>query len=198
MSTLHRIAIAVALGALPLASGASAQDVVTGTPPFGTFKSFGPTVLNLANLNSQISIPIFSRPGRGTGFHYALIYDNSVWVPQFDTSSWQPRPQFGWHGLSEGVTGYLSYSETTTSCIGPAPKPPGHQRILTNFVYHDARGVSHAFNGRAVVNVDYCGYSESITDRLATVRSVYLLNSHPELDCPTDVGFFDGTVIKPI
>ncbi|HEX9547537.1 MAG TPA: hypothetical protein VF942_09385, partial [Acidimicrobiales bacterium] len=197
MSALPRIALVSFLVALPLASGASAQDVVTGTPPFGTFQSFGPSVLNLANLNTQISIPLLSRPGRGTGFNYSLAYDNSVWVPDNATFSWQPRPQLGWHGLSEGVTGYLSYKVTTTGCPGPPPKPPGHLRILTNFVYHDARGVPHAFNGRAVVNVDFCGYSESLTDQLATDGSGYLLNYHPDHDGPTDVRTVTGTVINP-
>ena len=203
VSAAIRITLLVGIAALTRVPRATAQDVVTGTPPFGTFQSFGPSVLNLGNLNTQIAIPIFSRPGRGAGLSYSLVYDNSVWAPHFDTVpvemwTWQPRPQFGWHGISEGVTGYLSYDENVQPCPGPPPKPPGQIKILTKFVYHDALGVSHAFANRAVVDLTQtCGYSESITDQIASDGSGYILNFHPNGDGPTDVRFVDGTVIDP-
>src|SRR6185503_6018879 len=99
MTARARLTVPMA-AALALTQLASAQDVAIGTPPFGTFESFGPTVLNVANLNTQVTIPVFSRPGRGGGLHYALAYDSTVWKPDLSTLSWQPRPQFGWHGIS--------------------------------------------------------------------------------------------------
>src|SRR6476659_6904027 len=110
------------LCSLIFATLAMSAQVVTGTPAFGTFKSFGPTVLDVANLNSRVTIPIMSKPGRGTPFNYAMAYDNSVWVPSGDpgSQSWQPQSDFGWHGISEAITGYLSYSVASHQCP-PSP-----------------------------------------------------------------------------
>jgi hypothetical protein len=84
--------IVVALGA----EAASAQ-VATGTPPFGSFGG-GPDVINLANLNSHISVPVLHKAGRGTNFTYDLSYDSSVWYPvtSGSTTSWQPVYNWGW------------------------------------------------------------------------------------------------------
>ena len=50
----------------------------TGIPPFQSFGG-GPDVINLGNLNVHLSVPVFSRAGRGIPFSYALAYDSSVW-----------------------------------------------------------------------------------------------------------------------
>src|SRR5260370_14230735 len=62
-----------------VATPASAQ-VKTGTPPFGSFGG-GPDIINLANLNSHITVPILHKPGRGTNFTYDLSFDSSVCYP---------------------------------------------------------------------------------------------------------------------
>src|SRR6266852_291472 len=77
---------------------ASAQ-VVTGTPPFGSFGG-GPDVINLGNLNAHLTIPVLHKSGRGTNFTYDLTYDSSVWYPTGVSGSqtWQPVANFGWRG----------------------------------------------------------------------------------------------------
>jgi hypothetical protein len=119
--------------------------VPTGTPPFGTFASnSAPDVINLANLNAHIAVPVLHKAGRGLDFTYDLSYDNSVWYPvtSGSTTSWQPVYNWGWRAATEAVTGYVSYTEQ-----------PVHQgqgctmfRYL-NYVYHDAWGVAHPFTG---------------------------------------------------
>src|ERR1700716_4148984 len=92
------------------ASFASAQ-VKTRMPPFGSFGG-GPDVINLANLNSHITIPVLHKPGRGTDFVYDLSYDTAVWYPlgSSGNQSWQTVYNFGWRGVTAGATGYVSYS----------------------------------------------------------------------------------------
>jgi len=65
---------------LALATPFCSAQVQTGTPPFGSFAG-GPDVVNLANLNVHLNIPIFSRPGRGLPFNFYLTYDSSIWYP---------------------------------------------------------------------------------------------------------------------
>ena len=48
--------------------------VPTGTPPFSS-SAGGPDTIDLANLNSHISIPVLHKAGRGTNFTYDLSYD---------------------------------------------------------------------------------------------------------------------------
>src|SRR5882762_5965848 len=55
-------------------------QVATGSPPFASF-SGGPDIVDNANGNVHITIPIFSRSGRGNPFSYALQYDSSFWTP---------------------------------------------------------------------------------------------------------------------
>src|SRR2546422_5232119 len=89
---------------LALTENSSAQ-VPTGTPPFGSFGG-GPDVINLANLNSHITIPVLHKPGRGTNFNYDMSYDSSVWYPVTSggTTTWQPVQNWGWRGQTEIAT----------------------------------------------------------------------------------------------
>ena len=91
MKDAYRISclfILVILGA----SGPSLAQVATGTPPFGSFSGGPFDVVNSANLNVHIAIPIFARAGRGLPFNYALSYDSSVWFPTAvsGVQTWQP------------------------------------------------------------------------------------------------------------
>src|SRR5271156_4279665 len=74
-------------------------QVTTGTPPFGNFGG-GPDILNLANLNAHLSVPILNKSGRGAAFTYALSYDSSVWYPVGVSGSqvWTPVYNWGWRG----------------------------------------------------------------------------------------------------
>lgn len=180
---------------LILATLAMSAQVVTGTPAFGTFKSFGPTVLNIANLNSRVTIPIMGKPGRGTPFNYAMTYDNSVWVPSGDPGSlsWQPQPNFGWHGMSEAITGYLSYRTATRPCPDHVP---GSRTVFSNFVYHDKFGVPHSFLGIAVTDTD-CDDARDLLSQPASDGSGYSLTFQPNSGGPTEIHFVNGVVIHP-
>src|SRR6266478_6531822 len=82
--------------AILLCCAADAQ-VATGTPAFGSF-SGGPDVTNLGNLNVQLAVPVFSKPGRGIPFTYTLTFNNSLWTPTVvgGASHWQPSASWGW------------------------------------------------------------------------------------------------------
>jgi len=101
---------------LTLTASTSSAQVATGTPPFGSFGG-GPDVINLANLNSHITIPVLHKAGRGTNFTYDLSYDSSVWYPVGVSGSqtWQPVTNFGWRGQTEVVAGYVSATVTQVS-----------------------------------------------------------------------------------
>ena len=106
----------------------SAAQVATGTPPFGSFAG-GPDVINLANLNSHLAIPVIHKTGRGTNFTYDLSYDSSVWYPVGASGSqlWEPVSNFGWHGVTEVLTGYVSAEESQEPCPPPTAmscRPP--------------------------------------------------------------------------
>jgi len=104
--------VILAFAALP----APAQ-VPTGTPPFGSFGG-GPDVINLANLNAHLAIPVLHKPGRGTNFTYDLRFDSSVWYPVGVSGSqnWQPVTNWGWRGQTEVAVGYVTYSTTQRTC----------------------------------------------------------------------------------
>jgi len=103
------------LVALPWVATAQVQ---TGAPPFGSFGG-GPDVINLANLNAHMTIPVLHKPGRGTNFTYDLSYDTSVWTP-LDSSGnhiWTPAYNWGWRGVTEVATGYVSYRTIQRQCF---------------------------------------------------------------------------------
>jgi len=90
------------VGLTMLACGVSFAQVTTGTPPFGTFASnSAPDVIDLANLNAHIPIPVLHKAGRGLDFTYDLSYDSSVWYPvtSNQVTSWQPVLYWGWRDL---------------------------------------------------------------------------------------------------
>src|SRR5258706_78053 len=93
-----------------LTGSPSSAQVATGTPPFGSFGG-GPDIINLANLNAHISIPVLHKSGRGTNFTYDLSYGTSVWYPSASTgtNTWTPVINWGWRGQTEVAVGYASY-----------------------------------------------------------------------------------------
>jgi hypothetical protein len=97
------------------AAGQSYSQVVTGTPPFGSFGG-SPDVINLSNLNSHITIPFVNKAGRGVSFTYDLSYDSAIWYPVGSSGSqtWTPVYNWGWRAQTETSSGYVSYHETST------------------------------------------------------------------------------------
>jgi len=114
-------------------------QVATGLPPLGSFSS-GPDVTNLGNLNVHYTIPVFSKPGRGMPFNYALTFDSSVWSPVSGT--WAPVANWGWSGPSDGLTGRMGFKSTGATCFDLT-----HRRyfytVWTWGPYTDTFGVTH-------------------------------------------------------
>src|SRR5712671_2718916 len=133
-----------------VSSIASAQ-VRVGTPPYGSYGG-GPDVINLANLNSHVTIPVLHKAGRGGfNFTYDLSYDSSVWYPVTagSSKSWQPVANFGWAAQTQAVTGYLSYAASYSSTQQYCGPDQGYLMIATwtysGFVYNDTFGVPHPY-----------------------------------------------------
>ena len=130
-------------------AGTSAAQVQTGTPPFGSFGG-GLDVINLANLNSRITIPVRHKAGRGTNFDYDLKYDSSVWYPvnSGGVTSWQPAStQWGWDGLTPAGQSAIYYSMTYFSDrCGPHGDYTYQEWQFTNFIYLDIFGTQHSFS----------------------------------------------------
>lgn len=127
-------------------------QVPTGTPPFGSFGG-GPDVVNLANLNAHLMVPVLNKAGRGLNFSYDLAYDSSVWYPvtSGSTTSWQPVPYWGWTGQTIIPTGY--YSSTTSQVVCYQGKVPvGTRTTSTNWSYTDQFAVIHPFAGQTIDN----------------------------------------------
>src|SRR5712664_414013 len=102
---------------LGIAPHLSSAQVTTGIPPFGSFGG-GPDVINLANLNSHLSIPVLNKPGRGMNFTYDLSYDSSIWYPVTSggTTTWTPVWNWGWAGQTQITSGYVDYHYTQGGC----------------------------------------------------------------------------------
>ena len=161
---------------LALSSQIASAQVTTGTPPFGSFGG-GPDVINLANLNSHIAIPVRNKAGRGLNFTYDLSYDSSVWYPigSSGSQSWQPVGNWGWRGATEAATGYTSASSTNVTCYQCNPYTcwtATGEVIVSNWAYHDAWGVPHPFSGEADLYTGACpnmpgpstGFTSTATD----------------------------------
>ena len=97
------------VAALFLGSIASAQ-VSTGTPPFSSIGGGPFDTVNLGNLNVHFAIPVLHKAGRGMPFTYDVSYDSSIWTPVTSSGNtqWQPATNWGWRGVTEGKTGYIS------------------------------------------------------------------------------------------
>ena len=105
------------LAILALSAVSALGQVATGTPPFGSYNG-GPDVINLANLNTHIDVPIMNKPGRGMAFTYDMVYDSSIWYPVGVSGSqtWQPVWNWGWEGQTQVATGYVTYNWRQGSC----------------------------------------------------------------------------------
>src|SRR5208337_1844452 len=146
-ATMNRLRFLFLASAIALMSSSAAfSQVATGTPPFGSF-SGGPDVVNNANLNDHITIPVVAKGGRGLTFSYALSFDSSVWYPS--AGVWVPVSNWGWHGMTAALTGYTTYSMQQNQCWYP-PGPSGKYYIWHfwyAFEYNDAAGAQHDLPG---------------------------------------------------
>lgn len=135
-----------------VASVALAQ-VAGGTPQFGSFGGGPFDAVNLANLNTHFSIPIFTKPGRGMPFVFYINYDNSVWYPvtSGNTTSWQYVSNWGWQARGNTVVGYVTATTTPGFCYDTSTQPPTQvaTTVYTYKTYNDGRGTSHSFPANA-------------------------------------------------
>ena len=182
-----------------------AAQVQTGTPPYGSFAG-APDIVDLANLNVHLSVPVINKPGRGTNFTYDLSYDSSVWSPTSSSGShsWTPVYNWGWRGQTEIATGYFSYYLTIYDCtyyIGKVQYQGYEEDTYSNFVYHDPWGVSHPFTGATNVYIGTSqgsckiGTNRSLT-AVATDGSGLTINANASTSIFT-VTLTNGKVISP-
>src|SRR5581483_2623825 len=128
---------------LVLSASFALAQVSTGTPPYGSFGGGPFDTVNLGNLNVNIVIPVFHKAGRGTPFTYDLSYDNSIWTPVTSNgvTTWQSATNWGWRGLTEAATGYLTYQTSYTT------DGNGCRTTYYSYAYHDPLGAPHPFVG---------------------------------------------------
>jgi RHS repeat-associated protein len=153
--TLSLLTLAIGLSfAIPL----SAQ-VPTGTPTYGSFAG-GPDVVDLANLNAHIDVPVFSKAGRGMPFSYDLINDSSVWYPVVSSGShsWQLVANWNWAGQTQVATGYVTYLWQQGSCnIGTRTDPSiAYYDIYYFLYYYDKWGRAHQIMTKVDDDGDTC------------------------------------------
>jgi RHS repeat-associated protein len=152
-------------------------QVPTGTPPFGSFGG-GPDVINLANLNAHLTVPVQNKAGRGLPFYYDLTYDSSVWYPvtSGSTTTWTPVNYWGWNVQTAVTTGYVNY-RTLQSYCRTGTEITGTQVVFSAWSYNDQFGVTHNFIGTSRIQTGTCGNSITGMNALATDGSGYTLTS---------------------
>lgn len=188
------------LGLLLTSAGLASAQVATGTPPFGSFGG-GPDVVNLANLNAHISVPVFSKVGRGLPFSSQLGYDTSIWYPVGSSGSktWQPLVSWGWNQQTASVTGYTTATFTYSQdvCL-PIHNPPTYKYVTTqtNFVYYDTSGTTHPFVGTLIDSTGSCSNS-NILSFTATATDASGLQLNANAISYDTVVTPSGTVIVP-
>ena len=153
-------------------------QVATGTPPFGSFGG-GPDVIDLANLNAHLAVPVFSKAGRGMPFNYTLTYDSSVWYPvtSGSTTSWQPVNYWGWGVQTAVATGYVNVSISSTECYSYPRIPTGTYTLYSKWTYTDQFGATHVFPGTSELETGTCGSTIRNMNALATDGSGYTLTT---------------------
>src|SRR5215472_2391535 len=127
------------------------NTVSIGVPQFSTTTN-GPDNINLGNLNVSWQFPIFSKPGRGIPFSFALAYNNTVWKQTaVNNFSLSPVANLGWSFVGNVPSGAIASNvHTAVNC--------NSQRFLktdtyNNFVYADSSGIHHRFTtARYVIN----------------------------------------------
>ncbi len=140
-------------------------QVAIGTPPLGSFGG-GPEAINLANLNSHLSVPIIEKTGRGMEFGYAVTYDSSVWTPvtSGSTAAWVPDGTWGWGADTQVSTGYASASvEHVYPCyeiIGTKQVIVGYIYDYSNYFYVDKFAQRHPFTGTSQSVDGNCGSAQ--------------------------------------
>ncbi len=127
----------LSLAVLCLCSALAAAQTTTGVPATAPIQPFGVDIINQANLNIHISIPLYSKAGRKLPFNLPLNFDNTVWTPVENSSgvwNWQPISSLGVN--QPRLSGTLTVFHTgSLPCNFTYP----------NYSYSDSVGTTHAF-----------------------------------------------------
>ena len=116
----------------------------------------GPDVIDLANLNVHIDIPMLNKAGRGTDFTYNYSYDSSVWYPvgTAPNQTWVNAYNWGFRAQTEVATGYASYYIAgITDCFDGGGHKTGSEQNFNTWVYHDQFGIPHPVDPTQVTQV---------------------------------------------
>ena len=144
-ATLRRLLVSVCLALLTAPLGRA--QVATGPVPFGSFSGGSFDAVNNANLNVHFAIPVISKAGRGLPFDYSLSYDTSVWYPS--AGAWTTVANWGWRGVTEAETGYVSYRTFQLRCRVCDPNTGicgySYYPSYDTWTYHDSLGAGHGF-----------------------------------------------------
>jgi hypothetical protein len=142
--------------ALLFAASSLMAQVATGLYAHGTFDNYGLDSINVANLNTHLTIPILNKTGRGAPFSYSLSFDSAVWTPVSvnGISQWQPASNWGWNGLNPAGNVYVGYTMSTSSgTCGQYGQGSWQSWTYSNVFYSDQQGLVHPFNtGGSYIN----------------------------------------------
>jgi YD repeat-containing protein len=129
---------------------AAGLSPATGTPAYGSYTS-GPDKINLGNLNVNITIPLFKKPGRGIDYEYDLVYDSSIWTPA--GTNWFNTKNFGWQaGVPQEVGGTVGASGSKTVCQQGNANTSKYIYSYGGFTYVTSDGVVNTFSGTTTYN----------------------------------------------
>lgn len=173
--TRSRLALLVV--ALLMSSASARSQVVTGLPPYGSFSGGPFDTVNNANLNVHFAVPVFAKAGRGLPFSYILTYDSAVLFPASVNGNlqWQPVSNWGWNGVTQVVTGYITYVTTPGFCF--IHKNQVNFNVYSNFIYYDSLTTAHTFN-LAVSSPTTCtGVPPNFGSAIATDGSGYTISA---------------------
>jgi hypothetical protein len=140
-------------------AGTQPPDSTGVNVPLGSYA--GPQ--NLSNLNTNISIPVITRAGRGLNFTYNLQYNTNVWLVNDPSGVLVNADQFGWQGdLSVAMSGGTQHSST----------PCGYHRYwqYRDYVFTDQSGTVHSFPN--VVYNTGAGCGTNTLSEVATMAQV--------------------------
>ncbi|MBZ5705909.1 MAG: hypothetical protein LAN63_11180 [Acidobacteriia bacterium] len=154
---LSGLSLCLLFSLLALAGGspaAFAQTPQLGIPPYSTITG-NPDDVSLSNLSIHYTIPVFSRPGRGAPFRFAINFDNVNWsvgANGMGLNQWQAFFPLTGGGLN-GI-GAVFYTRTSKTC-----KLIDEDTTITFNIFYfnsfqDARGTTHPFGSAGVAVSD--------------------------------------------
>ncbi|MGB8786037.1 MAG: RHS repeat-associated core domain-containing protein [Candidatus Acidiferrales bacterium] len=147
-----------------LSASVAGAQTGNGFPTFGSFANNGVDSVNLQNLNTVVTIPIVSSPGRGIPINVNVPYNALVWSYNPTSSSKAWTISGGFSQFSDNPT-LVSLIGSATYQILTIPCGATHYSLYTDYVYLDPVGTSHPFSvtpghsGTCSVPAELTGYA---------------------------------------